>query len=567
MDWKRPPAPAGPDAASGDDDGSDDGNEAGGGALATWWAGRRARGRRTWGQRGVLAAGCVVTAALLASASSLSYVYDKFERLPRVELSGVLDAPAPAGEPENFLIVGVDNAFDLDEGDPVLVGRQRTELSDTIMVLRLDPESRQAALLSLPRDLWVAIPGTGSNQKINSARQRGGPDLLIEAVADNFGIPINHYLEVDFASFKGLVEAIDGVPVFNGLASRDRNTGLYLTDLGCVTLDPTQALAYVRSRHYEQLVDGEWEPDPSSDLGRIDRQQDFIQRAISRAIDKGARNPATLDRLIDVGLEGIAVDDSLTADDIFRLGNRFRHFEPNDLITYSVPVVPGFAGEAAVLRLVTDEAEPILDVFRGGHRPGAQVAGPEAPDDEDDGGDGGDGGTSGGARPDNAAGPSLPPESVTLQVLNGSGASGQAAEATRLLAGIGFSVVGTGEMAEFDDDDTVVQYPPGQLAQAATVSRWLAAGADLEESAEVSTIAVITGSDWRGVLDSPREPGASRDEPSSDGATDGTGGGDGASPGPGGTATSRPSLTTAPPPTGAGSGFTTTTADLSAKPC
>ena len=119
-----------------------------------------------------------------------------------------------------------------------------------------------------------------------------------------------------------------------------------MTDLGCVTLDPNQALAYVRSRHYEQLIDGEWETDPTSDLGRIDRQQDFIQRALSRAIDKGARNPATLDRLINVGLDGITVDDSLTADDIFRLGNRFRNFEPTDLLTYSVPVEGDTVGAA-----------------------------------------------------------------------------------------------------------------------------------------------------------------------------------------------------------------------------
>ncbi len=188
--------------------------------AAAWWARHRARGHRTWGQRAVLAAGCVATVGLLASASSLTYVYDKFEKLPRVELSGVLDEGAPAGEPENFLIVGVDNATGLDQGDPVRTGRTQSELSDTIMVLRIDPESRQAALLSLPRDLWVEIPGTGSSQRINSTLERGGPELLIQTIVDDFGIPINHYVEVDFASFKGLVEAIDGVPIFNQHASR-----------------------------------------------------------------------------------------------------------------------------------------------------------------------------------------------------------------------------------------------------------------------------------------------------------------------------------------------------------
>jgi LCP family protein required for cell wall assembly len=548
--------------------------------LGAWWARHRALGHRTWGQRAVITAGCVVTVGLLASASSLSYVYDKFERLPRVELSGVLDDDTSAGEPENFLIVGIDNASNLDADDPVRRGRTTSSLSDTIMILRIDPESRQAALLSLPRDLWIPIPGTGSNQRINSTLSRGGPELLIRTIEADFGIPINHYVEVDFASFQGLVDAIDGVPIFNQYASRDRRTGLYVTELGCVTLDPVQALAYVRSRHYEQLIDGEWELDPASDLGRIDRQQDFIQRALSRAIDKGARNPATLDRLIDVGLEGITVDDSLTADDIFRLGNRFRNFEPQDLLTYSVPVQQGYAGEAAVVRLVADQAEPILEVFRGGQRPSAELADVptvDRPDeDEDEPEDG--------AQPGEDE-PSVSPETVTLEVLNGSGVTGQAAEATRLLAGVGFSVVGTSEMPSFDDDDTIVRYPPGQLAAAATVARWLRAGAELQESAEGSTIAVITGADWRGVLDEPRSAagsGAATDDEATDEGTDATDATEGtdsttASDDESGdtatterTSTSRPSLTTAPPTTDASTGTdesTSTTRDLSEKPC
>ncbi len=563
MDWRRPPG-ARADSGPGRHAARPEPGERPDSPAAAWWARHRAGGRRTWGQRAVLVAGCVATVGLLASASSLTYVYDKFERLPRVELSGVLDERAPSGEPENFLIVGVDNATGLDQGDPVRTGRTESQLSDTIMVLRIDPESRQAALLSLPRDLWMPIPGTGSSQRINSTLQRGGPQLLIQTIVEDFGIPINHYVEVDFASFKGLVEAIDGVPIFNQYASRDRGTGLYVTALGCVTLDPTQALAYVRSRHYEQLIDGEWETDPTSDLGRIDRQQDFIQRALSRAIDKGARNPATLDRLINVGLDGITVDDSLTADDIFRLGNRFRNFEPTDLLTYSVPVEGDTVGAAQVLRLQAEEAEPILEVFRGGQRPGAELAaGPSVGDDDSDGDDGddGDSGDDGAAPSDPVAeaGPSVDPPTVTLEVLNGSGASGQAAEATRLLAGIGFSVVGTGEMPSFDDDDTVVRYPPGQLDQAATVARWLRAGADLEEAPEASTIAVITGVDWRGV----------RDEPAPAETTEGTGsdeGSDRTATTDSRPTTSRPSMTTTPTTANASSS-TPTTADLSKNQC
>ena len=123
----------------------------------------------------------------------------------------------------------------------------------------------------------------------------------------------------------------------------------------------------MRSRHYEEQIDGRWVEDLGSDIGRIARQQDFIRRALSRAIDRGARNPGTLDQLIDVGLSGITVDSELTADDIFDLGTRFRSFDPDSLTTYSLEGTPDTVGEAAILRLVEGpETDAVLSLFRGG---------------------------------------------------------------------------------------------------------------------------------------------------------------------------------------------------------
>jgi polyisoprenyl-teichoic acid--peptidoglycan teichoic acid transferase len=435
----------------------------------------------------------VAVIGLAASASGLAYIYRKYERLPRVELTGVLDdrEGTDAGDAENYLIVGVDNASGLSSDDPVRRGRDDLSRSDTIMILRIDPGSRQAALLSLPRDLWVPVAGTSTNQRINTMIERGGPQLLIRTIREYFGIRIHHYVQVDFASFQGLVEVVDGVPVYVPRAARDRQTGLNVPR-GCVTLDPEQALAYVRSRHYEERIDGEWVEDPRSDLGRIQRQQDFIRRALSRAIDKGARNPRRLDRLIDVGLEGITVDDGLTANDIFRLGNRFRSFDPEDLISYSLPATQDTVGEAQILRLVEDEAEPILAVFRGS--PGA----------DDDGGDSGDGDGGDGNGSDSGSKPT--PASVRLQVLNGSGEPGQASEASGQLAGAGFNVFSTGEAPTFDHARTAVQYPAGQRDAAEVVESWLAAGAQLEQVDDAASVVVVTGDDWQGVLSEPREP-------------------------------------------------------------
>ncbi|MGH9289927.1 MAG: LCP family protein, partial [Acidimicrobiales bacterium] len=374
-----------------------------------------------------LTLGCICAVGLGASAAGLGYLYRKYERLPRVELSGVLDEASESGGPENYLVVGIESAANLDPGDPVRIGRAGAGKSDTIMILRIDPRERAAKLLSLPRDLWVPITGTGHSRKINAAVEIGGAPLLIRTIDENFGIDIHHYVQVDFAAFRGLVEAIDGVPIYFPYPARDREIGLDIRRRGCVTLDPVQALAFVRSRTYEQLIDGEWELDLSlPDIGRIGRQQAFIRKALSRASERGARNPGTLDRLIDVGLDGITVDQGLTAGDLFDLGRRFRSFDPENLETYSLDaaVTPDVVGDASILRLDEAAAAPVLDVFR--------EPSPSASASEGD----------------------VDPASVHLRVLNGTGKPREATDAGAALEAIGFGIDGFGDDPVLGNDRT-----------------------------------------------------------------------------------------------------------------
>jgi LCP family protein required for cell wall assembly len=243
------------------------------------------------------------------------------------------------------------------------------------MVLRVDPGSGQAAILSIPRDLYVPL-STGGTNRINAALAIGGPQALIETIKQNFDIPINHYAMVDFAGFRSLVAAVDGVPMFFERPVRDENTGLYQYELGCVTLDPDQALAFARSRHYEMQVDGRWRTDPTGDFGRISRQQLFIRAALERAVDKGARNPFVLRDLIEVAQQNVTLDSEYTIQDIVDLGSQFRDFDPATLATYTVPGDPTFVGAMSVVRMDRAAAAPILDVFRGITPP---VSGEEVP--------------------------------------------------------------------------------------------------------------------------------------------------------------------------------------------
>jgi LCP family protein required for cell wall assembly len=484
---------------------------------------RSGRARRTWPQRGVLAIGVLSTLGIATSAFGLSYVYRKVSRIPRVELSSVLDSSQESGEPENYLIVGVDNADGLAEDDPVRAGRDGLMRSDTIMILRIDPAERQASILSLPRDLWVPY-GANEEGRINTAIQRGDgrPDVLIGVLNDYLGIPVHHYVQVDFRGFRDLVDAIGGVPVYFPYAARDRNSGLRQFSRGCVTLNAEQALAYARSRHYEQMIDGEWRADPSSDLGRIQRQQDFIRRALDRAVSKGARNPGTLDRLLDAALSSVTIDDDLTTGDILDLGQRFREFDPQSLQTYSVPVERDFVGGADILRLLPGQAEPTLAMFRN-----------TAPADPAE----------------------LSPAMIPLGVLNGTGAPGEASLAAEALESVGFTVVSRGDSSQFGLERTTVRYPAGERAAAEYVARWLVSGAELEEipadqvpasagagvdvdgdgvmddqgngiedgTPGVSGLVVVTGADWAGVASSPAPaPSTTSTRPSSASSTSST---------------------------------------------
>lgn len=432
--------------------------------------GARARARRSWPQRLLLATGAVLAAVCVVSAGTLGFVAWKLSRVDRLGDVGDL-ATAADGEPENFLLVGSDSRESVDEDDPdagaFLNGEAGGRRSDTIVLARVDPRSAQVTLLSLPRDLWVPIAGSEEPNRINTAYSLGR-DVLVDTIEEEFAIPVHHYVEVDFAGFKGLVGAIDGVPMYFETPVRDEHSGLDVPDDGCVVLDPDQALAFARSRHYEFLTDDGWTTDPSGDHGRISRQQAFIFRALDRAKDRGLTNPVTLNRLIDVALDNVGVDPGLSDGEILALARRFNGITQDRITTLRLPVEEDVVGEAYVLRLVTAEAQDELNVFRG-------------------------------LPPD-----ALAPGAVTVRVLNGSGAEHQAADVADDLGDRGFVVSGVDDATDHATR-TQVRHGPGQEAAASLVARYLAAGAEVVADAtlDASEVVLTTGDDFTAVRSTP----------------------------------------------------------------
>ena len=256
----------------------------------------RGAARSSIARRLLAGVGIFAVTALAVGTAGTAHLAATLGSVERAETGQALTAKEEPGAIENYLLVGSDTrqGADPNSEDFGAIGSEGAapgRRSDTMMVLRFDPKTGAAAILSIPRDLWVPIAGTDEENRINSAYTKGN-DVLIETVEQNFGIPINHFVDVDFYGFKDLVDALGGVTIFFDLPTRDKNTGLMIEEPGCVTLDGINALRYVRSRHFQQELNGKWREDESSDFGRISRQQDFIRKAAAKAFQTINQNPS-----------------------------------------------------------------------------------------------------------------------------------------------------------------------------------------------------------------------------------------------------------------------------------
>jgi LCP family protein required for cell wall assembly len=296
---------------------------------------------------------------VIAGAGTLIAARHVVDNVPRV--AGVSDVlSAGNGNIENYLLVGSDSRA---LGDPNTgqTGDVTGNRSDTIMVLRVDNSDGSASLLSIPRDLWVDRSGHDSKGRINSS-YNDGPAALVQTVqGGELSIPIQHYVEIDFSGFKTLVDALGGVQVCFWYPTRDFNTGLDIPEGGCYLLDGTQGLAYARSRHYEELRDGEWHEDPTSDLGRSTRQRAFVNATLQTALAQVKANPFRTGELVTAIGSSIRIDDEL---DPIGAGASLRTAVGDGLQTYSLPVVGDTIDGNAVL-LLGDGAQDVLAYFRG----------------------------------------------------------------------------------------------------------------------------------------------------------------------------------------------------------
>ena len=250
------------------------------------------RPRRTWPQRFLVVLGMAVSAGFFGAGYLFWQANVVLGEVPRISVgTDVLAQEGDPGEPVNFLLVGVDSSEGLDPDDPVRVGREVEDEArgivrpDTILIARLDPATGMVSLLSLPRDLIVEVEG-GTTTRLNATQAVGGIGALITAIDTNLSIPINHFIQADFAGFSDIVDIVGGVPVYFPYQTRDLGSGLSIPREGCFNLTGGEALSYVRARSLEEFIDDEWVrlAAAAPDLARIDRQQQFLALTLEEVL-------------------------------------------------------------------------------------------------------------------------------------------------------------------------------------------------------------------------------------------------------------------------------------------
>lgn len=451
---------------------------------------------RRWPRRLLIGLNVFVAVCLIGASSALGYVQFRFGQIKRVGVPGLIapgtkflngqiaDAP---GTPLNIMVVGSDSRAVVSPAETKAFGTttdSASQRSDTLMIVHLDPASRAASLVSIPRDLWVPISDARHNHnRINTAFETS-PELLVKTVQDNLGISINHFVEVDFNSFRQVVNSLGGVKFWYPEPVRDTYSGLNITTPGCYGLDGNMALELVRARHVQYQQDGRWRYEPDSDFARIRRQQLFVKKVIAKAQDAGLTKLSALNGVIGGIVTNVTVDKNFSQSEILRLAKRYASFNPDKLATFTLPtteaVIPVSDGNADVLLPIPDQDKAVLDAFQGiAPAAPASTPGPSGPV------------------------PTMTPSSVHVGVVNGTGRAMEATQATNALRAEGFSasISGNGKADHFGYPTSVIRYAPAEEAQARFLQSAITGGATLAPDATMSpgSVTFITGTSYAGV--------------------------------------------------------------------
>lgn len=352
-------------------------------------------------------------------------------------------------------------------GEDTRPGETRAR-SDTLMVAYVDPPKKHIAIVSIPRDSRVEIPGHGKN-KINSAVEIGGAKLTVETVKLLTGLPISHYLEVDFNGFRDIVNAIGGVTVdvpqsISDSKAANHVPGANFVKKGVQKLDGDHALTFVRSRKF---ADG--------DFTRIKDQQIFIKALAKQTFQPG--NILNIPAIVQAIERNVVTD--LTIQQIVSLAEDFKGMDSGAVEGVMLPGFPKYIDGVAYVILDKDKIDVLVKRIQAG-----EPLVPAAPPS---------GTTSGTVTPK--------PSNITVDVRNGAGQAALGAEVSGILKKAGYHITAVGNAARPIYDHTLIVFKTDEGApKAQMIDTTLGFGTVVQTKTlyTFSThILVIVGKDWR----------------------------------------------------------------------
>jgi len=398
-------------------------------------------------------------AVVLLFAAAGGYAWYLDTQLRRVAVHHLKPAPTKGPDlgTENILMVGSTSRCALKVQNPAfgLCSQGVNGVnSDVIMILHLNPAKKAVSVLSIPRDLFVPNARVEGANKIDAALYEG-PSQLVAAIEEDFGIPIQHYVELNFDTFANVVDALGGVNMYFPMPVYDAYSGLDVQTPGCLHLDGFQALQVVRARHLQYKGPGvtstdpaDWPQEAESDLARIRRDHEFLRVLAAAVASKDLANPITDANLVSSVVGDLTVDSGFSTAQMVNL-----------VLTYH-GVNPFAAPEETLPVMVSDINQYI---YKGGAY--GNVEFPIQPQDQQviDQFLGVEAGidTIGG-------GPLPPPPSVTVSILDGSGDAEAGVTAQQGLAALGFNVLGVASTPQVGAQaETVVEFSPDTPAEEA----------------------------------------------------------------------------------------------------
>ena len=240
---------------------------------------------------------------VLVAGAAAGYGWYLNHEIHHIDLRNLTSAPVKGDDAgtENILMIGSTDRCALKVQNPAygLCSQGVNGVnSDVVMILHLNPDNHSVSILSIPRDLFVPNARSDGANKIDAALYQG-PDQLIAAIEEDFGIPIQHFVELNFDSFINVVQALGGIKMYFPEPVYDAYSGLNIQTTGCLPLNGTQALQVVRARHVQYKGPGVTTTDPAywpqeaqSDIARIRRDHEFLRVLASAVKAKGLEQSA-----------------------------------------------------------------------------------------------------------------------------------------------------------------------------------------------------------------------------------------------------------------------------------